>query len=65
MGKVSHVIRPVTGQSASELEAPGATRGVQGRVIGRSGECDQGGAEVVEEPNDIASGVIEWLLNPA
>ena len=33
------------------LEAPGATRGVQGRVISRSGECDQGGAGAVKEPN--------------
>ena len=47
------------------LEAPGATRGVQSRVIGRFGECDQGGAGVVEEPNDITSGVIGWLLNLA
>ena len=38
---------------------------MQGRVIGQSGECDQGGVEVVEEPNDIASAVIEWLLNLA
>ena len=47
------------------FEAPGAIRGVQGRVIGRSGECDRGGAGVVEEPNDITSGVIGWLLNLA
>ena len=47
------------------LEAPGVARGVQGRVIGRSGECDQGGAGVVEEPNDIASAVIGWLLKLA
>ena len=47
------------------LEAPGVARGVQGRVIGRSGECDQGGAGVVEESNDIASVVMGWLLNLA
>ena len=47
------------------LEAPEATRGVQGRVMGRSGECDQGGAGVVHEPNDNTSGVIGWLLNLA
>ena len=45
------------------FEAPGVTRGVQGRVKGRSRECDQGGAGVVEEPDDITPGVIEWLLN--
>ena len=45
------------------LEAPGATRGVQGRVINRSGGCDQGGAGVVEERNYVTSGVIGWLLN--
>ena len=47
------------------LEAPGATRGVQGRVISRSKKCDQGGAGVVEESNDIASAVIEWLFDLA
>ena len=47
------------------LEAPGAARGVQDHLIGRSGECDQGGARVVEEPNDMASAVIGWLLNLA
>ena len=47
------------------LEAQGATRGVQGRVISRSGECDQGGAGVVEESNDIVSAGIGWLLDLA
>ena len=47
------------------LEAHGATRGVQDRVISRSGECDQGGAGVVEEPNDVTSGVNGRLLNLA
>ena len=46
-------------------EAPGAARGVQGRVISRSGECGQAGAGVVEEPNGIASAVIGWLFNLA
>ena len=45
------------------LEAPGATRGVRGRVISRFGECDQGGTGLVEEPNYVTSGVIEWLLD--
>ena len=38
---------------------------MQGRVISRSEECDQGGAGVVEEYNDVTSGVIGWLLNLA
>ena len=45
------------------LEALGATRGVQGRVINRSGECDQGGAGLVEKLNYVTFGVIRWLLN--
>ena len=47
------------------LEAPGATRGVQGRVISRSGECDQSGAGVVEESNDVVSAIIGWLFDLA
>ena len=47
------------------LKAPGATRGVQSRAVSRSGECDQDGTGVVEELNDIAPGVIRWLLNIA
>ena len=47
------------------LEVPGVATGVQGRVIGRSGKCDQGEAGVVKESNDIASAVIEWLPNLA
>ena len=46
-----------------DLQAPGDTSGVQGRVTSQSGECDQGGVGVVEEPNYVTSGVIGWLLN--
>ena len=35
------------------LEASGAARGVHNRVKSRYGECDQGGARVVEEPNYV------------
>ena len=45
------------------LEALGATRGVQGRFINRSVECDQGEAGLVEGLNYVTFGVIRWLLN--
>ena len=45
------------------LETPGATRGVKRRVISRFREFDQGGAWVVEEPYDVASEDVRWLLD--
>ena len=45
------------------LEAPGATRGVERRIISRFCEFDQGGAWVVEEPYNVASEDVGWLLD--
>ena len=43
--------------------APRATKGMERRVINCFLEFDQGGAWVVEESNDVTSGVIGWLLD--
>ena len=45
------------------LEIPGATRGVEHCVISRFWEFDQGGAWVVQEPYNVASKGVEWLLD--
>ena len=45
------------------LEAPGATGGVERRIIGEFWEVDQGRAWVVEEPYDVASEDVEGLLD--
>ena len=45
------------------LEAPGATGGVERRIIGGFWEVDQGRAWVVEEPDDVASEDVEGLLD--
>ena len=45
------------------LKAPRATGGVECRVVSRFREFDQGGSWVVEEPYDITSKVIGWLLD--
>ena len=50
------------GASAS-LEISGATRGVECRVMSPFWEFDQGGAWVVEEPYDVASEDVGWLLD--
>ena len=44
------------------LEISGATRGVERRVVSRFWEFDQGGAWVVEEPYDVASEDVGWLI---
>ena len=45
------------------LGTPGATRGIERRVISRFCEFDQGGAWIVEEPYDVAFEDIGWLLD--
>ena len=45
------------------LEAPGATEGVERRIIGGFWEVDQGRAWVVEEPYDVASEDVGELLD--
>ena len=45
------------------LETPGATRGVERRVISRFWEFNQGEARVVEEPYDVAFEDVVWFLD--
>ena len=45
------------------LEAPGATGGVERRIIGGFWEVDQSRAWVVEEPYDVASEDVGGLLD--
>ena len=42
------------------LEPPGATTGVERRVISQFSEFDQGGAWVVEESYDVAFEDVGW-----
>ena len=50
------------------LETPGATRGVERRVISRFWEFHQSGAWVVEEPYNVASedfgGLLDFTKSP-
>ena len=45
------------------LETPGATRGVECRIIRRFGGFDQGRAWFVEELCDVVSKDVGWLLD--
>ena len=49
--------------TAVRLEAPGATGGVERRIIGGFWGVDQGRAWVVEEPYDVASEDVGGLLD--
>ena len=40
------------------LQAPGAARGVEGRVVSRGREVDDDRAGVVEEAYDVASRIV-------
>ena len=45
------------------LEAPRATGGVEGRIVGGFGEVDQCRTWIVKEPYDVAPVGIEGLLD--